>query len=126
MTIYEDMQEDPKVVHPRIPRNERALSGAKLVRCHAGAERAFAQTPRLKSPSPGPLWVRRTERAHRALLADVSWVSYIAVERLDVVAVGIEEECRVVPRSVRSVARRPVRAEAGLDACSVEGIYLFP
>src|ERR671925_137304 len=66
------------------------------------------------------------QSAKRVPLRHVSRISHVAIERLDVVAVGIEQERRVVARSVRSVARGPVRAEAGLDACSMEGIDLFP
>jgi hypothetical protein len=60
------------------------------------------------------------------LLRDVSWVPYVSVERFDVVAVWVEEERGVVARSVLAIARRPVRAEACSDACSVERIDLIP
>jgi hypothetical protein len=56
----------------------------------------------------------------------VSWIPYVSVERFDVVAVWVEEERGVVARGVLAIARRPVRAEAGPDACPVERIDLIP
>jgi hypothetical protein len=50
----------------------------------------------------------------------VSRIPDVAVERLDVVVVRIEEERGVVAGGVASVARRTVGAKSGLDASAVE------
>src|SRR5690348_10408375 len=57
-------------------------------------------------------------------LARVARVAHVAVERLDVVAVRVEEVGGVVTRSVVAQAGRAVRLEAGLDAGAVEGVDL--
>jgi hypothetical protein len=54
-------------------------------------------------------------------------VADVAVERLDVVAVGIEQVCGVVAGPVLvSVAGLAVRPEAALDAGTVEAVDLIP
>jgi hypothetical protein len=58
-------------------------------------------------------------------LAAVTGVAHVAVERLDVVAVGVEEEGSVVPRPVVAMARRAVRAVAPVDARSMERVDGF-
>ena len=72
--------------------------------------------------------VRRTEwrasvkvaAAETSRLLDVPRVSDVSVERLDVVAIGVNEKCCVVAWTVVAVTGRAVGAEAGVDTSSVE------
>jgi hypothetical protein len=57
-------------------------------------------------------------------LAFVADVSDVPVERLDVVAIGIEEERRVVAEAVRPIPGRAVGAEARVDAGTMERVDL--
>jgi hypothetical protein len=50
----------------------------------------------------------------------VADVADVAIEGFDVVAVRVEEVCRVVPRAVVPVAGLAVRAEAVLDTRAVD------
>lgn len=52
-------------------------------------------------------------------------VADVAIEGFDVVAVRVEEVCRVVPRAVVPVAGLAVRAEAALDTRAVERVDLL-
>src|SRR5436190_5867128 len=52
-------------------------------------------------------------------------VAVVAVERLDVVAVGVEEVGGVVAGRVVAVARLSVRAEPCLDPCLMETVDLL-
>jgi hypothetical protein len=55
----------------------------------------------------------------------VADVADVAIEGFDVVAVGVEQVRRVVPRSVIPVAGFAVRAEATLDTRAVERVNLL-
>src|SRR5215212_9885845 len=78
------------------------------------------------SRSRGPRFGNVTRGAKRLPLRHVSRIADITVERLDVVAAGVEQKRGVVTGRVRSVARRTVGAKAGLDAGTVESVHLLP
>lgn len=58
------------------------------------------------------------------MLSGVARISYIAVDRLYVVAVRVEEVRGVVAGGVVAVTGRTVRAESAIDSYAVEGVNL--
>src|SRR5262249_19896603 len=91
-------------------------------RAQSPARAAYARR-RNRAPRPTPhARARRSEYPCEWRPWQISpWTALSSTHRLDIVAVGVDQERRVIGRAVIGArARRPVVAAAGLDALRVE------